>query len=178
MLGKIFHWLIIAVVVVVAFWLMLVCGEIFRAHLQAFLFLWFFLPIMAFWLGSKYMRSDFTISSLTATRTLLTCIMAFISMGFFANYEHIRDTVGYHFIEGYRVSHYEDTDDFGRSYLDSEVHTGHWYSKFGLWLFEIAWLLLVVLLPCVTWVGCTKGIEALKRENTENEAQKWKGYPL
>ena len=94
----------------------------------------------------------------------LTCIAALISFAAFANYDDIRDNLGNRYIDGYYVTHGEDTDDVGRNYMTSEPHTEHWYSRVGIWLFEWALLLLFVFIPAATWFACAGGIKALERE--------------
>jgi hypothetical protein len=165
---RFFHWIVVAVLVLVGLWGLIVYGELFRAHMQLFLFLWLFLPVVALWLKTKRVRSAFTISGLKATRNLLVAVTVSISFVSFTHYDRIRDAIGHRFVSGYYVSYYEDTDDYGRPYRASEPHTAHWYSRFGLWMFEWLFLGACVGLPFIIWRSVNSAVdEAVKERNAE-----------
>jgi hypothetical protein len=86
---RFFHWIVVAVLVLVGLWGLIVYGELFRAHMQFFLFLWLFLPVVVLWLKTKRVRSAFTISGLKATRNLLVAVTVSISFVSFTHYDRI-----------------------------------------------------------------------------------------
>lgn len=165
------HWVVVGVLVIVGIWGLMVYGELFRHHMKFFLFLWFFLPIVALWLSTKSVRSTLTIASLKTIRNLIMAFIVSISFVSFAHYDQIRDAVGHKFISGYYVSYDEDTDDYGRPYRASEPHTEYWYSRFGLWLFEWLFLGACIFLPFITWKGANSAVvEAVKDHDTEESS--------
>lgn len=113
-----------------------VCGQFFRAHMPVFMFLWFFMPAVAYWLNTQPILSTFSISSLKVARAFLFGVVIAISFASFAHFDRIRDSLGQRFVEGYEVSYDEDTDEYGRPTTATNVSMEHGYSKFGLWLFE------------------------------------------
>lgn len=166
------HWVVVAVLVIIGIWGLMVYGKLFRQHMQFFLLLWFFLPIVALWLCTKRVRSSLTIARLKNIRNLLLAVVVSISFVSFAHYDRIRDAVGHKFVSGYYTSYYEDTDDYGRPYSASEPHTAHWYSRFGLWLFEWLFLGACISLPFITWKGANSAVvEAVKDHNADEHTE-------
>jgi hypothetical protein len=154
MLTKLFNWLMIGATVALVPMLLMIYGEVFRAHITLFLILWFFIPMLAIWFNVKSVRMELQISSagLSSVRMLLTCLVYLISFAFFAHHKEILDTVGYQFIDGYYVSY------------EGVGTATHWYSRFGLWLIEWLFFLLCVMLPFVTWIAGTRAVEASNRD--------------
>jgi hypothetical protein len=163
---NLFHWLMVAAIVVMALLFMGLFGEIFREHIRWFLMLWFFLPILAFWLGTKAVRQNISLSRLLLARVVLTCTVAVISFAFLVHLNEVRDAVGKRFVEGYQVTYSEDTDDFGHPIKTPAIATDHWYSRFGLYAFNLGFILLCLGLPVVTWVACSRAIKASEHDNT------------
>jgi hypothetical protein len=147
----IFHWTVVGLLIVTAFAGIVVAGEVFRAHMKFFVFLWALAPIVAVWLASKRVRSKLTLSGLKAARNVLMATVVSISFVSFANYESIRDTVGHRFVPGYYVTYVEETDDDGRPFRASVPHTDHWYTRGALWLSEIGLLGAWITFPIITW---------------------------
>jgi hypothetical protein len=145
---------------------LMVYGEVFRAHMPAFLFLWVFLPVVAWWLNTPRMRSQFPIAALKVFRGILLTVVVLISVASFSHYDRIRDAIGERYVEGYRVLLYEDTDDYGRPVRTGVVQTAHWYSKLALWLVE--WLIVVacLALPFLTWFNATRAIKTASMQAT------------
>lgn len=162
-----FHWAVVAVLIVIGIWTISAYGELFRAHIRFFMFLWFFLPVVALWIGTKHVRSSLSVSGLKTVRNGLISISVAISFASFAHFEQIRDAVGHALVEGYYVTYCENTDDSGRPYRDSEPHTAHWYSRAGLWLFEWIFLGACVGLPTITWVGANGAVNKAVEESNE-----------
>lgn len=172
MAAKIFHCLMVIMCIVASVWLLVLYGEVIRAHLGLFVFLWFFLPSLAFWLGSQFMRPNFSTTYLSLVRTIL--MAGVISISFCLSLSNLpnnlRDTIGHRFVEGYWVEYHEveDTDDYGRpdTILAREFGADHWYALVGLWVFEFSLLIPVIGLPYLTWYACTKAIKASEKETS------------
>ena len=103
----VFHRVMVGTLIVLGFFAIIIYGELFRAYTPLFLFLWFFFPVVALWLNTQPIQSAFSISSLKVVRSFL--IVAVVSLSFvaFANYNHIRDSAGQRFVDGYRVAYYD-----------------------------------------------------------------------
>lgn len=155
----IFHWLVVAILVALGLWALMIYGELFRAHMPAFMFLWIFVPVVAWWLNTSRMRSQFPVAALKVFRAILLTVVVLVSVGAFAHYDRIRDAIGQRYVDGYHVAYYEDTDDSGRPIRTGIVRTAHWYSKLALWLFE--WLIVAacLALPFMTWFNSTRAIK-------------------
>jgi hypothetical protein len=167
-----FHWAMVAVLVPMGIWSLEVYADAFRADIGYFLFLWLFLPILALWLGTKRVRSPFTISQLEMTRNVLTAVAVAISIGSAASYDRIRDSVGHEFVSGYYVTHFEDIDN-GVQYLATEIHAAHWYLRLGLWLFGAIFLAVCLCLPALTWIFCELSMkEAIQERDALPELRK------
>ena len=162
----VFHRVMVGTLIVLGFFAIIIYGELFRAYTPLFLFLWFFFPVVALWLNTKPIQSAFSISSLKVVRSFL--IVAVVSLSFvaFANYNHIRDSAGQRFVDGYRVAYYEDTDDVGRPVRAASVSTSHWYARFGLWLFEWAFLGTCVALPSIAWYAANRAVDEAIRKGS------------
>lgn len=167
---RIFHWAVVGVLIVIGIWSIGAYGELFRAHIRFFIFLWFFLPVVALWTRTKQVRSSVSVSGLKTLRNALMSVSVVISFASFAHFEQIRDAVGHAVVEGYYVTYYEDTDDSSRPYRGSELHTAHWYSRAGLWLFEWLFLGACVGLPSITWVGANGAVKKTIEEDNEETA--------
>jgi hypothetical protein len=124
-----FHWVIVGTLIVLGLYALIIFGELFRAYMPVFLFLWFFLPVVALWLNTQPVRSAFSISSLKVTRGFLVAAVVSLSLVSFAHYNQIRDSVGQRFVDGYKVGYYEDVDDVGRPVRAASVSTSHWYAS-------------------------------------------------
>lgn len=155
----VFHWIMIATLIGIGVWAWMVFGQLFRAHMIAFLFLWLFLPVVALWLNTQAVLSQLSVSSLTVVRGLLFGIVAATSFCFLIEYDHIRDSLGQQFIAGYEAHYYEDANEYGRPFMAVDISTGHWYSRFGLWLFEWAFLSAGFVLPFLTWRAASRAVD-------------------
>lgn len=144
-------------------------GQLFRAYISVFIFLWLFMPVVAFWLNTQPVLSTFSISSLKIARAFLFAVVLVTSFASFAHYDRIRDSLGQQFVEGYEVGYYEDTDEYGRPSIAANVSTEHWYSKFELWLFEWTFLGACVALPYVTWRAASRAIDKAIRQGSAHD---------
>ncbi len=161
----VFHCIMVVTLVVVGCGTFIIYGQIFRAYMPFFLFLWFFLPVVALWLNTQSVwSSGFSIFELKVLRALLVAVVVLFSFTFFANYNHIRDYVGQRLVDGYQVEYYTDTDEVGRPHRAASVSTSHWYSRFGLSLFECAFLGACVVLPYVTWRAANRAVKKATKE--------------
>jgi cation transport ATPase len=175
MAGKIFHWLMVIMCMVVSVWLLRVYGEVFRAYLGLFVFLWFFVPSLAFWLTSGFMRPKFSTANLSLARKVL--MSAVISISFLIvfgyGYNDVRDAVGRRFVEGYRVYYdkVEVPNDYGGTDLEisSDFYADHWYAKLGLYVIEGSLFILGIGLPYLTWYACTRE----ERERRKRSFKRW-----
>jgi hypothetical protein len=172
----------VGTLIVLGFFAIIIYGELFRAYMPVFLFLWFFLPVVALWLNTQRVRSAFSISSLKIVRGFLIAAVVSLSFVSFSNYNHIRDSVGQRFVDGYRVGYYEDTDDVGRPVRAASVSTSHWYGRLGLWLFEWAFLGACAALPSITWYAANRAVdEAIRkgslRVHEQGAATVWEDEP-
>lgn len=165
----VFHWIMIASLLVLGLWAVVIFGQLFRSHMTEFLLLWFFIPVVAFWLNTNPVRYYLSISSLKIARTILFGVVIVLSFASFAHYDRVRDYLGQQFVEGYEVKYYEDSDDNGRPTTAADVSTEHWYSRFGLWLFEWIFLGACVVLPYVTWRASSRAVENATQQRTAHD---------
>jgi hypothetical protein len=161
---RLFHWAVVTVLILVGIWGLGVYGDSFRSHTAFFLILWALLPVIAQWIGTKRIRTAYTVFGLEVMRNILTGIAVAVAFGAFTFHDRIRDAVGHRFVDGYSVTYYEDTDDSGRPYRASEPHTAHWYSRLGLWSFECFLLGACGLIPAITWTGANNAVKEAVRE--------------
>ena len=91
-------------------------------------------------------------------------VVVSISFASFSHYDRIRDSLGKQFVDGYEVGYYEDTDEYGRLFRAADVSTQHWYSRFGLWLFEWVFLGMCLALPYVTWRLASRAVDKAIRQ--------------
>jgi hypothetical protein len=155
---QILHWAVVALLIFTAFAGIAVAGEVFRAHMGFFIFVWVLCPIVAVWLVSNRVRGTFTPSGLKAARNILMAIVVSISILSFTHYEKIRDAVGRRFVSGYYVTYVEDTDEEGRPFRASVPHTDHWYTRVALGLAEVCILGAWVTLPVITWRTANRAV--------------------
>lgn len=147
-----------------------VFGELYRAHMPVFVCLWFFIPVVAYWLNTRPVLSTFSVSSFKVARAFLFGIVMAVSFASFANFDRIRDSIGNFFVDGYEVIYYEVADEYGRPTTASDVSTVHWYSKFVLWIFEWSFLGVCVAIPYVTWYGASRAVDEAIRQSAEIDA--------
>lgn len=133
-------------------------GYWFWKHLDFFVLIWVVLPVVAFKLREKHVRSHFSIFVLRVTRNALLTSAIVISVGCFFHYDGIRDAIGHRYIDGYYTTTYDDVTDSGQQTTGTEPHTAHWYSRIGLWLFEWGFLATCFLIPVLTWGGSNKAL--------------------
>jgi hypothetical protein len=165
---QILHWAVVALLIFTAFAGIFVAGEMFRAHMGFFIFVWILCPIVAVWLASDRVRGTFTLSGLKAARNILMAIAVSISIGSFAHYEKIRDAVGRRFVSGYYVTYVEDEDDEGRPFRASVPHSDHWYTRVALDLAEVCILGAWVTLPMITWRMANRAVS--EASNAQRDA--------
>ena len=150
---------------ILGIWSLGVYGKLFRTHMPVFLFLWFFIPVIALWLNTGAVRSAFSISSLKIVRNFLLGAVISLSFASFVHYDLIRDFIGQRIVDGYEVRYYEDTDEYGRTSMAADVSTDHWYSRLGLWLFEWGFLGICAAIPYATWLATNRAINAATLES-------------
>jgi hypothetical protein len=138
---KAFHWIIVGILIIFGFWALRIYVLFLQAHMPCFLFLWFFLPGVALLLDTQSVRSTFSSSSLNVVQAFLFVAVVSLSVFFFMSGHQIHDFVGQRFVDGYY------------RFEDGSIITAHWYSKFGLFLFDLAFLGTCVVLPYVTVCG-------------------------
>ena len=170
MMHTVLHWAMVAALVILGVFALSIYGELFRAHMLFFLFVWVFVPVVASWLSSAPVLSALSISSLKMTRALLVGIVISLSFISFADYDRIRDSVGERLVDGYVATYSDDTDDYGRPTRSADVSTSHWYSKLGLWVFEWIFLGACVLLPYATWRMASRAVDEAIRRNAAHDA--------
>jgi hypothetical protein len=166
---KLFNYLMVLTVGLIAIWLVSLCIELFAAHLLGCILLWLLIPIIALWLNSRFIQERLGQSALQRTRLLLTVPVVAISLFCFSDYNHIRDVVGHRYVSGYEVSYEEDTDEFGRPYMASRVATTNWYSGVGLWAFGWLFVLACLLLPGITWEAATRALTRRRGSDSAND---------
>ncbi|MGA3117990.1 MAG: hypothetical protein ABSF90_26600 [Syntrophobacteraceae bacterium] len=173
-MGIVFHYIMIVTLIALGFLAFIIYLQIFQEHMSFFLFLWFFLPVVALWLNTRSVRSSgFSIFELKVLRNLLVAAAVLLSFTFFANSNHIRDSVGQRLVDGYEVEYYKG---------EVSVSTSHWYSRFGLWLFECAFLCACAALPYITWRGTNHAVnkaiqEGSARARNQEVENIWKDEP-
>jgi len=127
-------------------------GDAFRRYSAAFFIAWASLPLVSFF----YRRSEYAtlVPSGTANRfrALLMSLAVILSFCAFANDDHVRDTLGYRYVQGYYVDSYEDYDsDTGQPYLATDAHADRSRDfallEFALWVYLAA----CIGVPWVTW---------------------------
>lgn len=155
--------IVIAVLSLVALVALFSLGEGFRVHTAVFILFWLCTLFAALLLRTEHIRSRLSIPILRVFRGALVGLAAFLSFASFANYDRIRDAVGRELIDGYTVTHYEDTDDAGDPYTASRASTSHWYSQFGLWVLEWVFVVLWLVVPYAVWVILSSAIKLTDR---------------
>lgn len=166
-----FHWVVIAILVVVGLWGFIAFGQLFREKMPAFLCLWILTPVIALWLNTETVIGGISISSLKAARAFLIGAAIVLSFDSFTHFDRIRDALGTQFVDGYEVTYSEDTDEYSRPFRTSAVSTDHWYSRFELWVFEWVFLGSCLVIPYVVWRASTRAVErGLQRKSGHDEA--------
>jgi len=128
-----------------------IIGDIFRSQIAFFMCLWIAIPIA---LGCiKYLKLYEQIKPSTATFLLKSSMWIAVILCFviFANYNTIRDSIGYKYIKGYYSSYYPDVGDYGEDQLGVDVHTDSWYSDLFLYLGNIILFILLFAVPIITY---------------------------
>lgn len=153
------NWLMMAIFCILLLWGLKLYGEVFRAHRSFFLFLWFFLPIVALWLNTDFVSGGASPAALARARLALTCAVAAISFACFAHGDDLRDSVGEAFVAGYHVSYYYEEVDENGPYRETSISTDHWYSQLGMWLVDWSILGLCIGLPVMTWFAASRAVD-------------------
>lgn len=170
------NWVLIAVLLVIGCSVLAFAGHglvgyWFWKHLEFFIMVWLTLPVVAFKLRIKQVRSQFSIFALRVTRNVLFAAAALISVSLIFHYGKIRDTIGHQYIDGYYTTTYIDVTDAGQQIMRSDPHTAHWYSRVGLWLFEWVFMAACICIPVLTWIGSNMALDEATidcNENTNN----------
>ncbi len=168
LMRDLFHWFIIAALILLGLWGLSIAGEIYRAYLGVFLLIWLFIPIVSLWLRTHRIIASSTATQIRRVRNALIGGAVFLSFSAFAHFGLIRDVIGERFVAGYHVNYYEDSDEYGRPFRASDTVTDHWYSKVGLWVFEWAFLAGCVGIPYLTWKQAELAIKETKRRQAED----------
>lgn len=144
-------WVLSILLLVVLFLAAAPVGMVFRACPWPFAAAWLLIP--AGITALRYSRYGFRrISQKTAKRIHQTAFAATFVLSFlvFANFDFARDSIGHRYIEGYESFYYPDVDEFGRTWIASDVKTFYWMDRALLRAFEVLCLVLCIGLPILT----------------------------
>lgn len=130
----------IAIIVFLSGWGAISFANILAKNQPLLLFLWFFIPVTALWLGSTITRNEFSIFQLTIIRKALLTLMGFIAIITLAILTESR--------EYFKIS--------SSGFVES--------------IFELALLSFFVLLIYLTWWGLTNGIKGLEAIGNKDES--------
>jgi len=111
------------------------------------LIIWLICPLAAFMLRITSLL-DSNDKRRTILRYLLIGASWFVSFCLYANYDNIRDSFGYNNVTGYSVTYMEEHD------FDEDpaiIETKHWSGKLLLEIVQWVFLLIVFLVPLITW---------------------------
>ncbi|MGH9774383.1 MAG: hypothetical protein ACRD50_05485 [Candidatus Acidiferrales bacterium] len=144
---------IIFCIAILCLWFLGVLGQAYESHLEGFILLWLFIPILALSIRLKASLRGSSKQELTKLRPFLTLFVACLSFLNFGEYNRIRDHFGHRYIAGYDVHYIQDaeTDYWGHPTQSADVTTASWRSTALLraseWVFFISWFAL----PYLTW---------------------------
>ncbi len=147
----VFHLIMVGAFVVLGVWALtifmqalIVFGRLFRAHMPFFLLLWFYLPVVALWLNTQAVRSEFSLFSrrllvLKVMRVFLVAAVVLLSLAFgsYINQAQIRPFVA-------QLLH---------------ISTVHWYFDVLELAFQLALAGTCVALPYVTWCATNHAVD-------------------
>lgn len=142
-------------------WFLVVLNEVFIVHLHAFLAVELFVPIAAIW-GTSGSHVTEDLKTARFFQIIWTALSAIISLGCLIHFNLIRDEFGQKVIRGFEVFYYKGLDSSAQPMLTSDIYTSHWYSQFGLWVFEILFLAMAVLIPFVTCAVMQRPFKAIR----------------
>ncbi len=125
-----------------------ILNELFLKHWPTFLFLWFFMPVVALWLKTKRINTGCSISTLKTIRGFLIICVALISCLFLSRSQWFQDSNPMHY-------------------------TGPWYIEvvlgLGVCLFWVTFMAALGGLPYLTWRAASEAIEYAALEDTHRK---------
>ena len=120
-----------------------ISGALFRSYPRFFLFLWLFIPVIAFWMRVERARFGLSVHTLKIVQGVILISVCWLSFVFFAEFPHIRAYVGRHFVDG----------------------------DFGLWLFEWLFIVACAVIPFATWRVTSSTVAAAEDEDRRRPAE-------
>ncbi len=149
--------------------LLMVLGSAFRSYTLFFVIVWFFLPLVGFIGRHQAFLSLFSRKGITLFRGFLTTVAVLIAFVLFANYENLRDQFGERYIQGYQVTYYTDSDDYGRPTRESDIHAHNFSAQVFLWLAQWVLIAFCIGVPILTWKVSSIAVAALENQKIKDD---------
>jgi hypothetical protein len=99
----------------------------------------------------------------------LTTVAVLIAFVLFANYENLRDQFGERYIQGYQVTYYTDSDDYGRPTRESDIHAHNFSAQVFLWLAQWVLIAFCIGVPILTWKVSSIAVAALENQKIKDD---------
>ncbi len=155
----------LAAIIALSLWFVSIFGEVFRHYLLAFTILWFFIPLVSFWLGSKTVRWLITLPQLRILRVLFVTVTIILSFSCFSDGLMIEERFCRQFIASSHISSYIETADDGTPFMATRIEVEGWLPKLFFNLFELGFLTSLAGIPYLAWLGMTRAIEEVEQDH-------------
>ena len=153
---RIFQIFILASVVVLGVLLL----EVLTRHYWLMFFMWLILPLVQIWADTHSIKSNISAGMFAAIRKILLVCAIFLSLINLNNYEKIRHSVGYQFIDSYLVVKSYECESPENAFgfpegsppsvcFIEKLTNVSWYSRVFLYLSEWLFMLLVIAIPSI-----------------------------
>lgn len=163
--GSCFYLALILVLIVV----LSLFREAFWAFPIVFAAIWILTPLVLGMLSGSTLAKRLSPKTAIRLRGFSFAASILISFAFFAAFNHVRDRVGYMFVEGYRSYNYADATDYGADTVNVGVLTAHWYSRWLLRLAEWGYLALCFGAPFWTWASGSRLVKSVEEAQNRND---------
>jgi hypothetical protein len=157
---RVFQIFIFASLVILGFLLL----EVLNRHYWLMFFIWLILPPVQLWNDTYSIKSNLDPGMVTAIRKLLLACAIVLSLINLNNYEKIRHSVGYQFIDSYLVVKSYECESPENAlgfpegsppsvcYVEKLTNVS-WYSRVFLYLSEWLFMLLVIAIPSIVAIS-------------------------
>lgn len=151
---KIFQFFMLASMVILGVLVL----KLLTKHYWLLFFIWLLLPLVQIWIDTNSIKSEISAEVRTFTRKLLLICAIVLSIINLNNYDHIRHSSGYRFIDGYQVVTSYECESPENAYGFPEgsppavcyvekLSYVSWYSRVFLYLSEWLFMLFVIAIP-------------------------------
>jgi hypothetical protein len=126
------------------------------AHPASAFVVWAGLPVAAWLLGPGPLAWALSHKGKHVAGWALILLSIGLALLFLGNFDHFRDQFGKNHIAGYSATYSGDYDDFGRPQRAAQVNTSSFRTRLGLWFGELAFVIMVIGFPALTWKAAHK----------------------